>query len=221
MWSNGWWFVDSETWRCFDTSFSETCFWCVWVCVVGLFCDSWVLWGQIWSARAGHGGDSMFSELCRETLRKAAVCYTSGRGGSPSTSPPTSPPSSPAKEAKTTANVELANVHRSSGTSGGTSNQQQQQHQQHHEETKQHQDNAGCSINRGPRSHHHQCQQSTSTTTNNVRTEMRDCGTATDRSQSSEHREYVLHSWHFEILRSKKLFLNELINQEGFYIFRH
>ncbi|XP_033213075.1 MAP7 domain-containing protein 1 isoform X6 [Belonocnema kinseyi] len=52
----------------------------------------------------------MFSELCRETLRKAAVCYSSGRTGSPSPSPPTSPPQSPAKEAKTTANTELANV---------------------------------------------------------------------------------------------------------------
>ncbi|XP_074098958.1 uncharacterized protein LOC141527399 isoform X18 [Cotesia typhae] len=52
----------------------------------------------------------MFSELCRETLRKAAVCYSSGRSGSPSSSPPTSPPSSPAKEAKTSANAELANV---------------------------------------------------------------------------------------------------------------
>ncbi|XP_043484751.1 ensconsin-like isoform X18 [Leptopilina heterotoma] len=52
----------------------------------------------------------MFSELCRETLRKAAVCYSSGRTGSPSPSPPTSPPQSPAKEAKTSANAELANV---------------------------------------------------------------------------------------------------------------
>ncbi|KAH0545962.1 hypothetical protein KQX54_005071 [Cotesia glomerata] len=52
----------------------------------------------------------MFSELCRETLRKAAVCYSSGRSGSPSSSPPTSPPPSPAKEAKTSANAELANV---------------------------------------------------------------------------------------------------------------
>ncbi|XP_051156670.1 inner centromere protein isoform X4 [Leptopilina boulardi] len=52
----------------------------------------------------------MFSELCRETLRKAAVCYSSGRTGSPSPSPPTSPPQSPAKEAKTSANTELANV---------------------------------------------------------------------------------------------------------------
>ncbi|XP_026671464.1 ensconsin isoform X10 [Ceratina calcarata] len=67
----------------------------------------------------------MFSELCRETLRKAAVCYSSGRAGSPSPSPPTSPPPSPAKEAKTTANIDLANVRdacheaRESGTSGG------------------------------------------------------------------------------------------------------
>ncbi|XP_043799305.1 zinc finger CCCH domain-containing protein 13-like isoform X5 [Apis laboriosa] len=66
----------------------------------------------------------MFSELCRETLRKAAVCYSSGRAGSPSPSPPTSPPPSPAKEAKTTANVDLANVRdacheaRDPGTSG-------------------------------------------------------------------------------------------------------
>lgn len=58
----------------------------------------------------GHGGDSMFSELCRETLRKAAVCYSSARAGSPSPSPPTSPPPSPAKEAKTAANTDLANV---------------------------------------------------------------------------------------------------------------
>ena len=62
-----------------------------------------VRWGP------GHGGDSMFSELCRETLRKAAVCY-SARAGSPSPSPPTSPPPSPAKEAKTAANADLANV---------------------------------------------------------------------------------------------------------------
>ncbi|XP_034171995.2 uncharacterized protein LOC117600531 isoform X8 [Osmia lignaria lignaria] len=71
----------------------------------------------------------MFSELCRETLRKAAVCYSSGRAGSPSPSPPTSPPPSPAKEAKTTANVDLANVRdtchetRESGTSGRRSPQ--------------------------------------------------------------------------------------------------
>ncbi|KAL6426474.1 hypothetical protein ACFW04_009139 [Cataglyphis niger] len=52
----------------------------------------------------------MFSELCRETLRKAAVCYSSARAGSPSPSPPTSPPPSPAKEAKTAANADLANV---------------------------------------------------------------------------------------------------------------
>ncbi|XP_063990501.1 calponin homology domain-containing protein DDB_G0272472-like isoform X43 [Diachasmimorpha longicaudata] len=54
----------------------------------------------------------MFSELCRETLRKAAVCYSAGRSGSPTQSPPTSPPPSPAKEAKIITNVELANVHR-------------------------------------------------------------------------------------------------------------
>ncbi|XP_071863974.1 uncharacterized protein isoform X21 [Bombus fervidus] len=72
----------------------------------------------------------MFSELCRETLRKAAVCYSSGRAGSSSPSPPTSPPPSPAKEAKTTANVDLANVRdacheaRDSGTSGRRSTQQ-------------------------------------------------------------------------------------------------
>ncbi|XP_076676478.1 uncharacterized protein LOC143373266 isoform X36 [Andrena cerasifolii] len=71
----------------------------------------------------------MFSELCRETLRKATVCYNSGRAGSPSPSPPTSPPPSPAKEAKTTANVDLANVRdachetRDSGTSGRRSPQ--------------------------------------------------------------------------------------------------
>ncbi|KAI4492605.1 hypothetical protein M0804_002396 [Polistes exclamans] len=52
----------------------------------------------------------MFSELCRETLRKAAVCYSSGRTGSPSPSPPTSPPASPAKEAKIPANADLGNV---------------------------------------------------------------------------------------------------------------
>ncbi|KAF7414739.1 hypothetical protein HZH68_003228 [Vespula germanica] len=52
----------------------------------------------------------MFSELCRETLRKAAVCYSSGRAGSPSPSPPTSPPASPSKEAKTPANTDLGNV---------------------------------------------------------------------------------------------------------------
>lgn len=52
----------------------------------------------------------MFSELCRETLRKAAVCYSSGRTGSPSPSPPTSPPASPAKEAKAPANTDLGNV---------------------------------------------------------------------------------------------------------------
>jgi len=72
----------------------------------------------------------MFSELCRETLRKAAVCYSSARAGSPSPSPPTSPPSSPAKEAKTAANADVANVrdashegayrdHHHSGTIGG------------------------------------------------------------------------------------------------------
>ncbi|XP_076303759.1 uncharacterized protein LOC143221949 isoform X3 [Lasioglossum baleicum] len=72
----------------------------------------------------------MFSELCRETLRKAAVCYSSGRAGSPSPSPPTSPPPSPAKEAKTTANIDLANVRdacrdaRDSGTTGRRSPQQ-------------------------------------------------------------------------------------------------
>jgi len=82
-----------------------------------------VRWGP------GHGGDSMFSELCRETLRKAAVCY-SARAGSPSPSPPTSPPPSPAKEAKTAANADLANVrdashegardhHHHSGTTAG------------------------------------------------------------------------------------------------------
>ncbi|XP_046746557.1 MAP7 domain-containing protein 1-like isoform X7 [Diprion similis] len=52
----------------------------------------------------------MFSELCRETLRKAAVCYSSGRSASPSPSPPNSPPSSPAKEAKSSANLQLANA---------------------------------------------------------------------------------------------------------------
>lgn len=87
--------------------------------------DSWLLFRGLWeesheerpggerngSVRwgPGHGGDSMFSELCRETLRKAAVCY-SARAGSPSPSPPTSPPPSPAKEAKTAANTDLANV---------------------------------------------------------------------------------------------------------------
>ncbi|XP_053999342.1 zinc finger CCCH domain-containing protein 13 isoform X11 [Hylaeus anthracinus] len=72
----------------------------------------------------------MFSELCRETLRKAAVGYSSGRAGSPSPSPPTSPPPSPAKEAKTTANIDLANVRdachevRDSGAGGRRSPQQ-------------------------------------------------------------------------------------------------
>lgn len=81
----------------------------------------------------GHGGGSMFSELCRETLRKAAVCYSSGRAGSPSPSPPTSPPPSPAKEAKATANVDLANVRdacheaRDPGTSGKRTVPHQQQ----------------------------------------------------------------------------------------------
>lgn len=65
----------------------------------------------------------MFSELCRETLRKAAVCYSSARAGSPSPSPPTSPPPSPAKEAKTAANVDLANV-RDAGHEGARDQQQ-------------------------------------------------------------------------------------------------
>ncbi|KAJ8665329.1 hypothetical protein QAD02_006991, partial [Eretmocerus hayati] len=64
-----------------------------------------------WSVRAEKGiagpgpghGPVMFSELCRETLRKAAVCYSSGRSSaSPSPSPPTSPsispPSSPQRQ---------------------------------------------------------------------------------------------------------------------------
>ncbi|XP_015120876.1 MAP7 domain-containing protein 1 isoform X5 [Diachasma alloeum] len=62
----------------------------------------------------------MFSELCRETLRKAAVCYSAGRSGSPSHSPPTSPPPSPAKEAKIIADVELANVNRTNNQIGDT-----------------------------------------------------------------------------------------------------
>ncbi|XP_011314401.1 ensconsin isoform X14 [Fopius arisanus] len=62
----------------------------------------------------------MFSELCRETLRKAAVCYSAGRSGSPTQSPPTSPPPSPAKEAKVVANVELANVNRTNNQIGDT-----------------------------------------------------------------------------------------------------
>ncbi|XP_023290479.1 MAP7 domain-containing protein 1 isoform X3 [Orussus abietinus] len=57
----------------------------------------------------------MFSELCRETLRKAAVCYSSGRAGSSSPSPPMSPPPSPVKEAKTSANAELENVRDAAG----------------------------------------------------------------------------------------------------------
>ncbi|CAK9826015.1 hypothetical protein ANTRET_LOCUS3931 [Anthophora retusa] len=72
----------------------------------------------------------MFSDLCKEALRRAAVCYSTGHAGSPSPSPPTSPPPSPAKEAKTTANVDLANVRdtchyegRDSGTSGRRSPQ--------------------------------------------------------------------------------------------------
>ncbi|XP_014476821.1 PREDICTED: ensconsin-like isoform X4 [Dinoponera quadriceps] len=64
----------------------------------------------------------MFSELCRETLRKAAVCYSSARAGSPSPSPPTSPPPSPAKEAKTAANADLANV-RDAGHEGARDHQ--------------------------------------------------------------------------------------------------
>ncbi|XP_025158614.1 MAP7 domain-containing protein 1 isoform X6 [Harpegnathos saltator] len=73
----------------------------------------------------------MFSELCRETLRKAAVCYSSARAGSPSPSPPTSPPPSPAKEAKTAANADLANV-RDAGHEGARDQQQQQQQHHHH-----------------------------------------------------------------------------------------
>ncbi|KOC64923.1 Reticulocyte-binding protein 2 like protein a [Habropoda laboriosa] len=72
----------------------------------------------------------MFSDLCKEALRRAAVCYSTGHAGSPSPSPPTSPPPSPAKEAKTTANVDLANVRdachyegRDSGTGGKRSPQ--------------------------------------------------------------------------------------------------
>ncbi|XP_043283094.1 ensconsin-like isoform X8 [Venturia canescens] len=132
----------------------------------------------------------MFSELCRETLRKAAVCYTSGRAGSPSTSPPTSPPSSPAKEAKTSANVELANVHRSSGagasssasSAASSSNHQQSQTQQPRQQyyqqftdiIKQHNDHAGSSNEHLARIHHQQHSQSTAfrtkiTTTDNDR----------------------------------------------------
>ncbi|OAD61702.1 Reticulocyte-binding protein 2 like protein a [Eufriesea mexicana] len=63
-----------------------------------------------------------------EEVKEEEGC--SGRAGSPSPSPPTSPPPSPAKEAKTTANVDLANVRdacheaRDSGTSGKRSPQQ-------------------------------------------------------------------------------------------------
>ncbi|XP_057319822.1 MAP7 domain-containing protein 1-like isoform X29 [Microplitis mediator] len=63
----------------------------------------------------------MFSELCRETLRKAAVCYSTGRTGSPTSSPPTSPPPSPAKKAKTIANIELANVNSTNDQVGESS----------------------------------------------------------------------------------------------------
>ncbi|XP_044015959.1 ensconsin isoform X20 [Aphidius gifuensis] len=68
----------------------------------------------------------MFSELCRETLRKAAICYNVGRPGSPSSppkspSPSTSPPPSPAKETKTSTNIELANVNRSTSKIGDLS----------------------------------------------------------------------------------------------------
>ncbi|KAL7299915.1 hypothetical protein TKK_0007238 [Trichogramma kaykai] len=41
----------------------------------------------------------MFSELCRETLRKAAVYYNSGRT-SASSSPPSSPPPSPQRNSR-------------------------------------------------------------------------------------------------------------------------
>ncbi|XP_066588090.1 ensconsin isoform X9 [Prorops nasuta] len=58
----------------------------------------------------------MFSELCRETLRKAAVCYSSARARSLSPSPPTSPPPSPSKEAKTCSNADLANGRRVTAT---------------------------------------------------------------------------------------------------------
>lgn len=44
-----------------------------------------------------HGEGGMFSELCRETLRKAAVSCSSGRSASSSPSPPSSPPSSPSR----------------------------------------------------------------------------------------------------------------------------
>lgn len=68
----------------------------------------------------------MFSELCRETLRKAAICYNVGRPGSPSSppkspSPSTSPPQSPAKETKTSTNIELANVNRTTNKIGDLS----------------------------------------------------------------------------------------------------
>ncbi|XP_018344031.1 PREDICTED: MAP7 domain-containing protein 1-like isoform X4 [Trachymyrmex septentrionalis] len=75
----------------------------------------------------------MFSELCRETLRKAAVCY-SARAGSPSPSPPTSPPPSPAKEAKTAANADLANV-RDAIHEGVRDHHHHHHHHHHHSRT--------------------------------------------------------------------------------------
>ncbi|CAB0034054.1 unnamed protein product, partial [Trichogramma brassicae] len=53
-----------------------------------------------WSCKGGHGATAaMFSELCRETLRKAAVYYNSGRT-SASSSPPSSPPPSPQRNSR-------------------------------------------------------------------------------------------------------------------------
>ncbi|XP_032458159.1 serine/arginine repetitive matrix protein 1 isoform X3 [Nasonia vitripennis] len=64
----------------------------------------------------------MFSELCRETLRKAAVCYSSGRSSaSPSPSPPSSPPPSPSKEPATSSRSHHHHHHH-----------HQPHHQQHH-----------------------------------------------------------------------------------------
>ncbi|XP_048514374.1 ensconsin isoform X17 [Athalia rosae] len=62
----------------------------------------------------------MFSELCRETLRKAAVCYSSGRSASPSPSPPPSPPSSPAKEISRSSSSSSSSLSSSSTSSSGS-----------------------------------------------------------------------------------------------------
>ncbi|KAL0115313.1 hypothetical protein PUN28_010678 [Cardiocondyla obscurior] len=109
----------------------------------------------------------MFSELCRETLRKAAVCY-SARAGSPSPSPPTSPPPSPAKEAKTAANADLANVRDASHE--GTRDYHQHQHHHHHSGT--------IAGKRAP-------------PTGNTTGEPKDSEKSTSTDRSNDFREYV------------------------------